>query len=45
MSDFAGSLGQIRFPKGNISAKFEEIRNVLEREGIIPSVSLPQQRT
>jgi predicted nucleotide-binding protein len=28
-------LGQIRFPKGNISAKFEEIRNVLEREGII----------
>jgi len=38
-------LGQIRFPKGNISAKFEEIRNVLEREGIIPSVSLPQQRT
>jgi predicted nucleotide-binding protein len=30
-------LGQIRFPKGNISAKFEEIRNVLEREGIIPS--------
>jgi hypothetical protein len=32
-------LGQIRFPKGNISAKFEEIRNVLEREGIIPSAS------
>ena len=30
-------LGQIRFPKGNISAKFEEIRDVLEREGIIPS--------
>lgn len=29
-------LGQIRFPKGNISAKFQEIRNVLEREGIIP---------
>jgi hypothetical protein len=28
-------LGQIRFPKGNISAKFEEIRAVLEREGII----------
>lgn len=38
-------LGQIRFPKGNISAKFEEIRNLLEREGIIPSASLPQQRT
>lgn len=28
-------LGQIRFPKGNISARFEEIRNVLEREGLI----------
>jgi len=28
-------LGQIRFPKGNISAKFEEIRAVLEREGLI----------
>lgn len=25
-------LGQIRFPKGNIGAKFEEIRAVLERE-------------
>jgi predicted nucleotide-binding protein len=33
-------LGQIRFPKDNISAKFEEIRNVLEREGMIPSASL-----
>ncbi|MEK6302056.1 MAG: TIR domain-containing protein [Acidobacteriota bacterium] len=30
-------LGQIRFPKGNIQAAFEEIRQVLEREGIIPS--------
>jgi hypothetical protein len=30
-------LGQIRFPKGNISAKFEEIRQVLEREGLIQS--------
>jgi predicted nucleotide-binding protein len=28
-------LGQIRFPKGNIAAKFEEIRQVLEREGVI----------
>lgn len=27
-------LGQIRFPKGNISAIFEDIRAVLEREGI-----------
>ena len=25
-------LGQIRFPKGNISAKFEDIRRVVERE-------------
>jgi predicted nucleotide-binding protein len=28
-------LGQIRFPKGNIKAAFEEIRQVLEREGLI----------
>ncbi|MQP65518.1 hypothetical protein GE253_09155 [Niveispirillum sp. SYP-B3756] len=28
-------LGQIRFPKGNISASFEEVRLVLEREGLI----------
>jgi predicted nucleotide-binding protein len=28
-------LGQVRFPKGNISAAFEEIRRVLEREGLI----------
>lgn len=28
-------LGQIRFDKGNIAAKLEEIRQVLEREGII----------
>lgn len=28
-------LGQIRFPKGNINAKFEEIRLVLEREGVL----------
>ena len=28
-------LGQIRFPKGNIKAAFEEIREVLEREGVI----------
>jgi predicted nucleotide-binding protein len=27
-------LGQIRFPPGNIGAKFEEIRMVLEREGM-----------
>lgn len=30
-------LGQIRFPIGNIAAVFEEIRAVLEREGIIES--------
>ena len=28
-------LGQIRFPNGNISAIFEEIRKVLEREGLV----------
>lgn len=28
-------LGQIPFPKGNIKAAFEEIRRVLEREGLI----------
>lgn len=28
-------LGQIRFPKGNIAAAFEEIRRVLEREGLV----------
>ncbi|MGM5028985.1 TIR domain-containing protein [Tardiphaga sp. 862_B3_N4_1] len=27
-------LGQIRFPKGNIGAAFEEIRRVMEREGL-----------
>ena len=30
-------LGQIRFPKGNIKAAFEEIRQVLEREALIES--------
>lgn len=28
-------LGQIRFPRGNIGAAFEEVRAVLEREGMI----------
>ena len=28
-------LGQLRFPAGNISAIFEEIRRVLEREGLV----------
>lgn len=28
-------LGQIRFPRGNIAAAFEEVRRVLEREGLI----------
>lgn len=28
-------LGQIRFPKGRISTSFEEVRLVLEREGIL----------
>lgn len=30
-------LGQIRFPHKNISAAFEEVRQVLEREGLISS--------
>jgi predicted nucleotide-binding protein len=30
-------LGQIRFPKGNMKAVFEEIRQVLEREGLLKS--------
>lgn len=30
-------LTQIRFPKGNIKAVFEDIRQVLQRENIIPS--------
>lgn len=29
-------LSQIRFPKGRISACFEEVRQVLDREGIVP---------
>lgn len=32
-------LGQIRFPKGNVSAAFEEVRSVLEREGVLPEVN------
>ncbi|MFI5322489.1 MAG: TIR domain-containing protein [Thermodesulfobacteriota bacterium] len=28
-------LGQIRFPKGNIRAIFDDVRKVLEREGLI----------
>ena len=28
-------LGQIRFPKGNIGAVFEDVRSVLEREGLV----------
>jgi predicted nucleotide-binding protein len=36
-AEFSNITGitQIRFPKGNIEAKFEEIRRVLEREGLI----------
>ena len=30
-------LGQIRFPKGNIKAAFEDVRAVLEREGVLAS--------
>ena len=34
-------LGQIRFPQGNIKAAFEEIRLVLEREGILNQGASP----
>lgn len=30
-------LGQLRFPRGHISAAFEKVREVLEREGIVES--------
>ena len=30
-------LGEIRFPKGNIGAQFEEVRRVLEREDHLPT--------
>ncbi|MCX5971858.1 MAG: hypothetical protein NTV14_10235 [Coprothermobacterota bacterium] len=33
-SNIAG-LRQLHFPKGNISALFEDVRRVLEREGLI----------
>ena len=36
-SNIAG-LGQIRFPRDNIRAAFEEIREVLEREGVLSAV-------
>ena len=39
-SNIAG-LGQIRFPRGNISAVFEQIREVLEREEVLAAASPP----
>ena len=33
-SNIAG-LGQIRFPRGEIRSAFEEVREVLEREGLL----------
>jgi hypothetical protein len=30
-------LGQVRFPPGQIGAAFEELRRVLEREGLLPN--------
>jgi predicted nucleotide-binding protein len=35
-------LGQVRFPNGNISAQFEEIRRVLERETVFPRGRRPK---
>lgn len=32
-------LTQIRFPKNNIESKFEDVRKVLEREGVIRGIS------
>jgi predicted nucleotide-binding protein len=37
-------LGQIRFPKGNISATFEDIRALLEREGLIEDFQQDRRR-
>jgi hypothetical protein len=34
-SSIAGLI-RIHFPPGNIEAKFEETRRVLEREGVLP---------
>lgn len=36
-SEFSNIIGlcQIRFPRGNIAATFEEVRRVLEREGLL----------
>jgi hypothetical protein len=36
-------LGQTRFPKGKIGAAFEEVRRMLEREGIIEESSYPNR--
>ena len=33
-SNIAG-LSQIQFPRGDISARFEQVRRVLEREGLL----------
>jgi predicted nucleotide-binding protein len=33
-------LGQIRFSKGRIASAFEEVRKVLEREGVIEHESI-----
>jgi predicted nucleotide-binding protein len=37
-------LGQIRFPKGDIKAKSEEIRKVLEREGLLQTTNVTRRR-
>ena len=36
-------LGQLRFPKGNIKAVFEEVRQLLEREGIVSNATTPSR--
>jgi len=34
-------LGQLRFPAGRIEAKFEDVREVLEREGMVARAAAP----
>src|SRR3546814_1400530 len=35
-------LGQIRFPQGRIAAAFEEVRRVLERDGLVAAQQIAQ---
>lgn len=35
-------VGQVRYPRGNIGAAFDEIRNILVREGMLAESEVPQ---